>query len=64
MQLTKEQEDAIIRLGSSSCHEIVQEPILEQLIALGVVAIRPSDRRLDFTNEGENVLAALRRMRR
>lgn len=62
IDLTEEQKDAILELGSTeSIAKVMSTEIIQQLIDLNLVFTRASDRCLDLTDLGESVYDELTR---
>ena len=53
IELSAEEKDAILRLGSDSDFEMLPIQLIEQLLSKGVLYRRASDGHLDFTDHGE-----------
>ena len=58
--LTDQQREVMLRLGSSSSHEIIDADVFKQLQRLGLIAQKP-DGSIDFTVSGSAVYRNLRR---
>lgn len=53
-QLTDEQSEALMKIGSDSDFESMSKEVVEELFSLGLLHRRPSDGNLDLTDYGES----------
>ncbi len=59
LELSAEEKDVILRLGSNSDYEIIEHELLQKLIEKRLLYCRTSDSHLDLTALGENTYVEL-----